>query len=227
MKKTIGLVGGAGPIAGSLVLKKLIAHCQLQYGCIHDEDFPKLILVSVPFAEMLQPSRQQQEETKVTLQLQETLDFLISSGCDSVAIACNTLHAYLDEGCYRDKLVHLVVETESYILEQPFSRVLVLCTETSVQKEVYNFCSMLLPNKKEQQFINEIINRVLSGKLSQEDSLELEEFALSKIEEDEEIDGILLGCTELSVLQDTFPMERLGMPLIDPVDILIHKLMAN
>lgn len=223
-KNTIGIIGGAGPMAGILLTKKIIAGCQKVYGCINDYDYPKVILLSYPFAEMLKPNSVLQEEANVLQQLEEALDFLVESGADYLGIACNTLHGFLDGTCHSDKLISLVKETQSYFSEQKFSKVLVLCTGTSVQKNVYDFSSRLLPSIEEQEFVDSIIKAVLGGFFSFQDGQQLKTFILSKIEEDPNIDGVLLGCTELSVLLDEFPIAISGIRIIDPLDILSCKL---
>jgi len=49
----IGIIGGAGPLAGALLFEQIIEICQKDYGCIRDFDFPSINLVSFPFSEML------------------------------------------------------------------------------------------------------------------------------------------------------------------------------
>ena len=66
-KVTIGIIGGAGPMAGAIVMENIIEICQKKYLCRHDYDFPKIILVSVPFAQMLKPNSLEQKEDKVKL----------------------------------------------------------------------------------------------------------------------------------------------------------------
>ena len=44
MKKSIGIIGGAGPMAGSVVIKKIITICQKEYVCRDDSDFNKFSL---------------------------------------------------------------------------------------------------------------------------------------------------------------------------------------
>jgi aspartate/glutamate racemase len=222
--RTIGIIGGAGPLAGILLTQKIINQCQKNYGCIHDEDYPQILLLSVPFAQMLKPNTPFQKESQVALQLKEALTFLIQSGADYLAIACNTLHSYLeiDEGGSR--LIHLVEEAKKYIEEKALSRVLVLCTETSAKKNVYGFPSKLLPDRNEQVFIDQLIYKVLSGDYSYRERDELVSYVNRKVEKNPEIDSILLGCSELSVLMDQFSIELPGISVIDPLDILSLKL---
>lgn len=223
-KNTIGIIGGAGPMAGILLTKKIMTNCQKVYGCMNDYDYPKLIFLSYPFGEMLKPNTVLQEESKVQKELKEALDFLVDNGADYFGIACNTLHGFLDGTCYSDKLINLIRETQSYFSVQRYSKILVLCTNTSVQKNIHKFSSKLLPNAEEQEFVDCIIKAVLDGSFSFQDSQLLKALILSKVEEDPNIDTVLLGCSELSVLLDEFPIGVSGIRIIDPLDILSSKL---
>ena len=222
-KKTIGIIGGAGPMAGVLLMQKIITICQKKYKCINDFDFPKIILLSYPFAEMLKPLSFQQDEKRVAKQLKEALDFLISNGMDYITIACNTLHGFINEA-YRSKLIDLITETKSFLLKQNLSKVLVLCTKTTKLKGLYNFPKTKLLSPKDLQWIEELINKILSGAYSLKDRKSLENFILLNIKKDPSIDGILLGCTELSVLMDNFSRNNPKIKIIDPLEIVSNKL---
>lgn len=51
--KSIGIVGGAGPLAGVFLLERILYLSGKRYGCHKDADFPKVFLISFPFSEML------------------------------------------------------------------------------------------------------------------------------------------------------------------------------
>lgn len=223
-ENTIGIIGGAGPMAGLLLMKKIITNYQKLYGCVNDYDFPKIILLSYPFAEMLEPTKAPEEEDTVSQQLGDSLDFLIENGVNKIGIACNTLHGFLDETRHRDRLVNLIKETKIYFAKQQFSKALVLCTNTSVQKNVHDYISITLPNSEEQKLIDHLIKAVLSGAFSLQDSQRLKSYILSKTMKDPVIDCVMLGCTELSVLHDEFPMEISDIKIIDPLDLLASKI---
>ncbi len=55
--KSIGIIGGAGPLAGALLLERILILSGSEYGCYKDADFPEVILLSFPFSEMLTPER--------------------------------------------------------------------------------------------------------------------------------------------------------------------------
>ncbi len=45
----IGIVGGAGPLAGAALLERIFSLSGSLYGCYKDADFPKVLLLSFPF----------------------------------------------------------------------------------------------------------------------------------------------------------------------------------
>jgi aspartate/glutamate racemase len=49
MKKKIGIIGGAGPMASRLLYKKIIQECQQNYGCKDDADFSRNYSYQFPF----------------------------------------------------------------------------------------------------------------------------------------------------------------------------------
>lgn len=48
-KSRAGIIGGAAPMAGLLLYKKIIEICQKEYGCKDDSDFPYIMLLIYPF----------------------------------------------------------------------------------------------------------------------------------------------------------------------------------
>ena len=54
--KSIGIIGGAGPLAGAFLLDRVLSISSKKYGCYKDADFPEIFLISFPFSEMLSPN---------------------------------------------------------------------------------------------------------------------------------------------------------------------------
>ncbi len=69
--KCIGIVGGAGPLAGALLLERILSLSSQIYDCYRDADFPKVFLLSFPFSEMLTELDRMQLEQEVSECLQE------------------------------------------------------------------------------------------------------------------------------------------------------------
>lgn len=224
--KTIGIIGGAGPMAGLLLTRKVIEVCQKKYNCAKDADFPRLILLSVPFAEMLQPNTENQDEVTVSKQLQEAIRFLLSGSVSYFAVACNTLHGFLDDA-YTGRLISLISETERFVAEQQFVNVLVLATSTSASNKVHDFGVAKQLPRRQQEAVDKLIARVLSGDVSSEARKKLKDIVQSLAIQDRSVDAVLLGCTELSLLMDGARTDFFGIDIIDPVEIVAKVLCNN
>ncbi|NGX28503.1 MAG: putative amino-acid racemase [Candidatus Anoxychlamydiales bacterium] len=222
--KSIGIISGAGPMAGVLLTKKIIELCQKKYGCIDDKDFPKIILFSYPFSEMLKPNTKNQNEKKVKKELKDAIDFLIDSKSDYITIACNTLHAFLNSNKADDRLINLIFETKRFLFKKNLSKVLILSTKTSALKNIFDFDKTKLLSKQDQKWIDKLIEKILSGFFSLKDQKRLENFIFKQIKKDPSIDCVLLGCTELSVLMDDFLKKISNIKIIDPLEIISKKL---
>src|SRR3990167_4807780 len=118
---TIGIIGGAPPVAGALLFSHIIRICQEDYGCYHDRDFPLIHLVSYPFSDMLEGNPDTKQILQEVKKAYEKLD------TDTVVIACNTLHSFLDETFAPPKFYHLIKETADCLKSTP----LLLCSSTS------------------------------------------------------------------------------------------------
>lgn len=213
--KSIGIVGGAGPLAGALLLERVLSLAGSLYGCHRDKDFPKAILLSYPFSEMLTPKI---DQALLRKELRECLEQLRKNGAEIVAIACNTLHAFLDENENLADLVHIPLTLAKEI--PPGEIPLVLCTSTSVKFGVHKrFFLCEYPDAQTQTQINKIIDRILLGADHQSILKEL-----LPILEFQKAHTIILGCTELSQLRNISLKNKI---IIDPIEIIAKKLLAR
>ena len=110
---TIGIIGGAGPLAGVLLCEYIIQLCQQRYQCKDDADFPKLVLLSIPFAQMLKTDRVDDNELVVRKQLSNALSS-VSALASKIGIACNTLHGFIEQSQLQ-KICNMVQLTSLYI----------------------------------------------------------------------------------------------------------------
>lgn len=199
----IGIVGGAGPMAGCALLEKIFRLSIEKYGCFQDADFPKVLLLSFPFSEML---GSEFEEQQVRKELQECLNALRKSGASVLAIACNTLHAFLDEE--REDLIHMPKSIAQRLSgEVP----LVLCTSTSRRFGLHKkYFPCVYPEDGVQQQVDGIIEKTLKGFDIAGELADL----LKK-----ERRKCVLGCTELSLYADRFP------ECLDPLKIVAEEIL--
>jgi aspartate racemase len=227
LMKTIGIVGGAGPMASCSLYQTIIEMCQQRYGCAADADFPKIIIINYPFADMLSLEARESNAQCLAWQLQECIDNLVAQGAGVIAIACNTLHTLLGDIVLPPTciVVHIAQATLQSVERQGLKRVLTLATSTTVGLGLYQstVIDCLAPAPADQALVDVVISAVLAGELRDSDSLLLQEM-VSRYQ----VDGVILGCTELPVLVQRFPLQiGSAVMIFDTVAILASVLLEE
>ncbi len=208
--KTIGIIGGAGPLAGATLFQRVVACAAYEYGCYRDADFPKIILLSFPFTEMLASDV---DANQIAKELNECIAQLQTNGAETIAIACNTLHLFLDEDA---SVVHLpkIVQKEVNACDPP----LLLCSGTSRRYMLHaRYFPCVYPDELVQGKVDTLIDRTLMG-----DNIDSVQEDLCTLVQEQESDAIVLGCTELSIF--TKALTSLDKKIIDPLDLVAQEL---
>lgn len=214
--ESIGIIGGAGPLAGAFLLKRILSLSGKVYGCYRDADFPQVFLISFPFSEMLCPDM---DIAKLRKELSGCLEQLRKNGASVLAIACNTLHAFLDEKDELNDLVHLprTLAEEISLSDTP----LVFCTSTSVQFGLHKqFFPCTYPDTQTQREVDKIIDQILRGA---DQSVILGK--LRELLQAQTTNTVILGCTELSLFSS-----HLSVPnkqIIDPLEVMANKILQK
>lgn len=127
-----------------------------RYSLDKDSDFLEILLISFPFSEILS---QEINARELRNELSGCLNRLRNSGASVLAIACNTLHAFLDENDQQSDLVHLPRFLAKTV---PKSEIpLVLCASTSLQFELHRrFFGCGYPNPKVQAQVGALIDDI-------------------------------------------------------------------
>lgn len=212
--KIIGIVGGAGPLAGANLLQRVFELANSKYGCYRDADYPQVWLNSFPFSDMLTSAR---DNTLLKAELSLCMNQLRAQGAEVLAIACNTLHNFLDEDQLRGDLILL-----PEILKEKFGSSdvpLVLCTSTSRKNNLHRkYFACSYPDVFVQKQVDEIIDRILQGDRSTAKDL-------LKLIERETSSTVILGCTELSLIATE--LSESSKIVIDPLEILALNILEN
>lgn len=212
-RKKLGIIGGAGPLASALFYETLVHECyKLQ------RELPEILLLNYPFNRGLTPEENQQNYSLIRKELLHCVDALTTGGADIGVLVCNTLHLELakvsQESIRFLPIPDVVNET---IKEQKGKRLLLLGSQNTCQSPLYrrNDLTILYPSPEGQKIVNAVINNVLIGKISTFDSILLEQLIKNY---PEDIDGVILGCTDLPVLHHHHPLQ-LDKPIFDSVKI--------
>lgn len=228
----VGIIGGAGPMAGALLFQKIISLAQEKYHCKEDADFPFIMLLNYPFTNMLDTT---DESIRRVLknELDSCFKIFKNNKIDIAAIACNTLHEFLEEDREKTFPLHMIQETADKL--EDGSKTLVLCTNTSAKCGLHKrYFDCLYPEKDLQQIVQQLIETVLGGHLKQEDAYNLAAQLNNVLPQlrrhSNQKVGLVLGCTEFSVFNAQFPLHAHGLSteyvVFDPNTIIAEKICA-
>lgn len=213
----IGIVGGAGPMAGMLLMQKIVELCQKEHGCQHDADFPYIMLLSYPFADMLSDSITAEQQKEITAQLEGCFSTFSQHGIDIVAIACNTLHLFLTEAILEKKMqisfVHMLEECGKSLRSSGLPEGFVLCSNTSAKSKLHARYFPCRYPVSLQQKCQKMIDMVLAGKetaaSTQQFAMELNHHLMPSHSPSKR--PLILGCTEFSVLNERYTLHAHGL----------------
>lgn len=93
-KQIIGIIGGMGPQASAHLLKLLVNLSAREFGAKNCEDFPEIILDSIPLPDFI--SDKKNKKAALTI-LKGRIKKLDGMEIGTLAIACNTAHILLPQ----------------------------------------------------------------------------------------------------------------------------------
>lgn len=218
--KTLGILGGLGPMATVYFYEMLTEHTRVS--C--DQEHINIIISS----RATTPDRTayilgKSKENPLPVMVEEA-HRLVSAGADVIVLPCNTAHYFYDELSratgvpinqyyYRDGLL---------LSAKWYEKIGLLATEGTVQSQAYgNVCknsgiSVAYPCRESQKLINEIIyDEIKQGK-----DADMEKFGRVAYElRGQGCDTLVLGCTELSLLKKS---GHLGKYYTDSLEVLLQ-----
>jgi len=225
VKKIIGIIGGMGPMATCDLFSKIISSTQAH----KDQEHVHLIIdnnTDIPdrSAHILGYGEDPVPEIKMVIQT------LVIDGAEILAMPCNTAHYYYQTlNDYAKRLnpeiefVHMIDEVALRCESLGFKRLLLLSTLGTYKSDLYKSffeekgISLIYPASDSRQIVMDAIYAYKNNESIDKEGLK----RLLNYGEDQAVDGIILGCTELPLIisaHETF------LPLIDPALILAEKL---
>ena len=159
-------------------------------------------------------------------QTEELIDYLANAienlekvGCDFAVMAANTPHIVFEQVSKRVRIpmISIVEETYKKTVKLGIENIGLLGTQFTMENDFFKkaFISsqknIIVPNQLEQEYIHKkIVEELENGIVNNETKNEFIAI-INRMMNDEHIEGVILGCTEL-------PM------LIKPEDTVIHQL---
>jgi aspartate racemase len=215
---TIGILAGMGPRSTAPFVDMVVTECQRQYGAKYDEEFPRMMIYSLPV-----PFRADGPLDEPALReiVCAGLRRLESTGVAFVAMPCNTVHVFHEEltKCVGVPLLNMIEETLGAV--PPSSkRVALLATRMTADARLYQRgveragLSLVSPEGWQARVDTLIATVKTSPDLASAQSMW---DGLVADAADAGADTVLLGCTDLNAVEARVPA---GLALLDATECL-------
>jgi aspartate racemase len=222
---TIGILGGMGPQASNKLCELIISKALDQSVNREDTDVPEIILLSVPVPNFVSNKDNMKIAKNMLIKRVRLFD---NADCDIAGIACNTAHLLLPEIKKHTKvpfvsLPHLVAERLTSLSAK---RVGLLATPTTLKSRLYDDAlsgvQIIRPSKRLVDLTEINIKKKLQDILTLKEEIAFTDEVLNFLEENE-LDAVVLGCTELPLVFSGSKDDR----IIDTLDILSNALLEK
>lgn len=224
--KTLGILGGVGPLASIYFQQQIVRFTDAE----KDQDHIPAVIYNDTFI----PDRTAYILGKSDLDplpyIEDGFKKLEKAGCDLGVITCNTAHYFFDRFSSDSNMpiISIIDTTVEYTLKvhPKAKKIGVIATDGTVQSNVYgkviekNGLVFAYPDSDDQNAVTDIIyNQVKAGKKG--DCEKLMEIA-NKLMKDG-CDAVILGCTELSVINEDNELTEKYDYIIDAMEALAKK----
>ena len=226
--KVIGIIGGIGPASTVEYYNRIINGYREK---TNNNNYPQLLINSINMTEMLSYVSNNDYGKLIDLLVKE-IGKLKMIGADYVAIASNTPHCVIDEVIEKSTLpiISIVEETCKYAKNLGMKKVLLTGTIFTMERDFYKKSfdkfdiECVVPNDIDKSIIHNIIFPNLeNGIIIEKDKLVFKDIC-GKIIKDQNIDGIILGCTELPLM---IKENDFDIVVIDTMDIHIKGILER
>lgn len=222
----IGIIGGMGPQASNELYRLLIERAERDYGARNNDEYPEVLIDSVPVPDFLADTRKMEQAARI---LEDRVRRLTDYGVSAITMACNTACILYDRLQTQTKtpIISVVKEVGNAVARKS-KHVLILASPTSLRLRLYQKVlkqkgvTFITPKTVEYLELEYIIRSVLAGGNRKRLMRRLVRFTERYVEKGN-VDGIVLGCTELPLV---FP-QNYHLPVYSSLDILAKTLLKQ
>lgn len=225
-KPIIGIIGGMGPQASIELYRLLIERARHVYGARNNDDYPEILIDSIPVPDFLSDTQKMNE---ANILLEDRVRRLAQFGTSYITMACNTACLLYDTLQKQTKIPMIsIVDEVVRSLSQTSGKVLLLASPTSLRYGLYQVAfakhgiSYEVPKKKDFKEIEYIIRGVIEEK-EREMLMKKITRLTERYIDNNDIEGIVLGCTELPLV---FPTNY-RLPVYSSLIILAETLLKQ
>lgn len=199
-KKVLGIIGGMGPLSTAELFHTIVSFTEAR----QDADHIHILIDNDPSV----PDRTQAilgGSMEPATHIAQNIHKLAAQGAQVFIICCNTSHFFYDSivASTGENIISMPKVTAHHAASKGYKHVCVLATDGTVRSGVYERAlahvgieTVSLSDENQKQIMDIIYNDIKAGReTSENDFCRL----LSNIKSNNNVDGFLLGCTELSV----------------------------
>lgn len=222
MTKTVGVLGGLGPMATVYFYEMVVRMTDAQ----KDQDHIDMVIVN----KATTPDRTAyiigESKENPSLDLIDNAQKLEKFGVDMIAIPCNTAHYFYEniQSAINIPIVNMPRETVYYIKNNNYKKVGILATKGTIKAQIYqNTCEeynieyQILDEENQMLLMDIIYNDIKRGKPANMENFN----KIISYFKNSNCDCVILGCTELSILRNDNKLDEKFY--IDSMDILAKR----
>lgn len=226
--KKIGLIGGIGPESTLLYYKKLTSGASKLRG---EDFFPPLSIESLNVFEVLTYCRKK-DYLGLTEYIMKGINNLIAGGAELIALTGNTPHIVFDDLQARSlvPLISIVESASCRAGQEGIRKAGLLGTTFTMREDFFKSpfraigIQVVSPNNHEIELIGEKISAELEHGIVLEETQHSFKKIIQRMVDEDNIDCVILGCTELPV-----PFKGLPLPVkfLDTLEIHVDELLRQ
>jgi aspartate racemase len=221
--RVVGVLGGMGPTATVDFYDKLVRATQART----DQDHLKVVIWADPTVPSRQAAIAGVGESPIH-SLRQGVRNLVAVGADLLVCPCNTAHAFLPEIAAEEgiELISIVDTAVASIVAARGQRVGLLATDGALSARLFQpalrsaAMTPVLPSEQSQQQLMQAIYQIKSETATKAAVVDNVTAALGEFAE-QDVDTVLVGCTELSTIVDQLP--KAAWNLVDASQTLVER----
>ncbi len=223
--KKIGLVGGTGPESTLMYYKELNTRIDQLTG---GKAMPDLAIESVDFRKAW-AYVSNGEKDNLADYLSEKVSCLKSTGCEVISLTAGTMHLVINEIEKKTgvSLVSIPKAVADEAASKGYTKVGLLGTIFTMEQDYMKKdlidagIEVCIPEKADRELVAKRIFEELELGIVKEETLKEFQDLILKMQNEQGIQAVILGCTELPLLLNE---KNSPLPILDSVEIHIRKL---